>query len=153
MSKIGQFFVSAADLFKEKIFDFGKFFSLDYLNSSAPPTIRYWIVYVVVFTLVIATGLFIQFYFGRKVLPKFRKKFYKRLGDFLVYVPLVYLLLISVRRAGLEGLNKRIFVVILALIWLIWLGFLLYYRIAVVPKFQRLYLKRQREEKYIKNGS
>ncbi|MDH4358739.1 MAG: hypothetical protein OEV37_02220 [Candidatus Berkelbacteria bacterium] len=153
MQNVTAFLGEIFSFFKEKVFDFEKFFSWGYLNASASTILRYWIVYVVIFALLIVVGLFIQFYFGRKTLPKFRKKFYKRLGDFLVYPPLVYLFLITVRRAGLEGLNKRILPVSLALIWLIWLGFLVYYRIAVVSKLQKMYLEQRRKEKYIRNGS
>ena len=149
INKIGQFFVSLSILFKEKVFDFGKITSWDYLTESPEAELRYAILITVVLGLIGAAGIVFQTISNRPYYPRFYKKYLKRIGDFLFYVPLLLILFVIIRILGLDSLNLRIIPVVIIIIWLIWLGYLVYYRIAIVSRRWAEYRALKRREKYI----
>lgn len=144
---------SALVFFKEKIFDFGRFFNWDYLTISPSVSIRYMWVYVGFFLFLIICGVALAIYRGRTVKPRFLKRYLSWVEAFLIYIPAGLILYIFIRVAGLQGLNMRLVALFLLFIWLIWLIFLLYYLLVIIPKYFRLYVEEKRREKYIKNGS
>jgi Na+/glutamate symporter len=148
ISSIGSFFVSLPALFKEHVFDFKKFFALDYLNQSAPPRLRYALPIAIVIALISVAGIVMQVICDRRSYPKFYKRYLKRIGNFLIYIPIALILVEAARLLGLEGLNRRIVFVGLVAIWLIWLIYLIYYRLVYVNRLWGEYHALKRKEQY-----
>lgn len=85
----------------------------------------------------------------KKKIPKFQKRFIRKVGDFLLYIPILFSVVVLAVYAMVNSINLPIYIAILGLIWLIWLVFLIYYRIVVISEFWKLYYKQKKEEKYI----
>jgi len=103
------------------------------------------------FFLILAVAGFIVHYLAEKrKLPRFYKRFIRWIGDFLIYLPLLIILILSIPLAGFSVANY--FLVISLLIWLIWFIFLVYYRIVKVSKLWFRYHQLERKEKYQKNA-
>jgi len=136
---------------KEKIFDFSKLFDWVYLTESPAANLRCGAVYLAILAVFIIGGLVIQIISARKKYPKFYKKFLKRLGDFFIYLPTLSIFFILARLSGISGLNKRVYLVSVILIWLIWFCLMIYYRLAVVSKMWLQYKTYKEEERYYQN--
>lgn len=105
----------------------------------------------ILFGLSILTAITLYFLSARRKV-KFEKVFYKRLADGLLYIPIVLILYVFLRQMGIAIATQRIFFLILVLIWLIWLGYLVYYRLVVIVEFKRIYEKKKNKERYINYG-
>lgn len=139
--------------FKEKIFDFDKFFTWPYLTVSPSVNTRYLYVYFGFFALCVIAGIVLAIYLSRTRQPKFYKRFLYWVDSFLIYIPLALVLHLLLRLGGIEPFNNRLTGLVIVSIWLIWFLFLLYYLIVRLPKYFGLYVEEKRREKYFKNGS
>jgi len=129
---------------------FIQIFNPTYLREgiSLPPTYLYIVLGIL--GLMIIIGFFMPSFFSKKVLPRFYKRYMKWIGDFLIYIPVVFAFLLAVYLAGFPVANY--FFVFTFVIWLIWFVFLVYYRIVNVSKLWYKYHEQKRKEKYKKNG-
>jgi len=139
--------------FKDFFSNLADFFQWSYLTISPSTNIKYFWVYISIFVALIIAGLILNIYLSRTRKPRFKKRFLYYLDNFLIYIPLAFILQLVIRKAGIEPFNTRLTAVILGAIWLIWFGFLLYYLLVIMPKFSRLYVEEKRREKYFKDGS
>lgn len=105
--------------------------------------------YFAVFIVLIIASLVLYITVEKKKIPKFQKRFIRKVGDFLLYMPMLFLMIVLAVYAKVNSINLPIYVAILGVIWLIWLIFLIYYRLVIVREFWRLYFKQKKEEKYI----
>jgi len=110
--------------------------------------------YFVFFIVLIIISILIHIVVDKRKIPKFQKRFVRKVADFLLYIPLFYLLICLSVYAGVQSLALPLYVLLLGVIWLIWLIFLIYYRLVVIREFWKLYFNKQKEEKYLhdKNG-
>lgn len=139
--------------FKEFFLDLADFFTWSHLTISPSTNIKYFWIYISIFAVLIIAGLILSIYLSRTKKPRFKKRFLYLIDNFLIYIPLAFILQLLIRKVGIEPFNTRLTAVILGGIWLIWFGFLLYYLLVVMPKFSRLYIEEKRREKYFKDGS
>jgi uncharacterized membrane protein len=131
--------------------NFKQFFSYDHLFTPATEPMHFALYFFVIFGLSLLVAIYL-FLTAKSKPIKFQKTFSKRMGDGLFYLPTLMILYIFIRRGGLEMASQRIIFLILLFGWLIWLVFLIYYRLAVISKLYLEYNKRKREEKYIRHG-
>lgn len=139
--------------FKELYLNLADFFNWSHLTISPSSNIKYFWVYIAVLAVLVIAGFVLGVYLSRTKQPRFKKRFLYHIDNFLIYIPIALLIHLLTRKAGIEPFNTRLIAVILGGIWLIWLGFLLYYLLVIMPKFSRLYVEEKRREKYIKDGS
>ena len=102
--------------------------------------------------ILIISGIFLYWYVERKKTARFYKKFIKKMGDALIYIPALLTLLVLAQYLEVDGMGLRIYFVLPLVIWLIWIFFLIYYRVVVIPKLWDEYYKRKQTEKYLTNG-
>lgn len=126
-------------------------FTLEHLFSPATEPMPYGLYFFAVLGLCLLFSIYLYFIAKKKPI-KFQKKFFKNIADALFYLPILMILYIFIRRGGLEIASQRIIFLVMAVLWLIWLGYLLYYRLAVISRLYLEYGKRKREEKYLRNG-
>lgn len=139
--------------FKEKIFDFDRFFNWTYLTISPSENLRHSLFYLIICGILIVCGLMLSFHMSRVTRPRFYKKFIKLVYSFLIYPPILMFVHFGLRYVGIEPFNNRLTALTILAIWLIWFIFLLYYLIVRLPKMFGLYELNKRKEKFIKNGS
>ena len=148
MTQINSIIAHIGLFFKEKIFDFSKIFSKNYLFDSPSTEIRYvWEIYLVLVALLV-TGLVMQFINDRRIMPKFYRRYLHFISNSLIWFPVVLILLLFLRKAGLEPLNQRFYPVAALGIWLIYVGFLIYYRLVKVKKMWFKYREQKEQKKY-----
>ena len=121
-----------------------------YLIRTDVAPIKYSLVIVIILFSLIVVGFISQFFVEKKSAPRFYKDFLKRIGDVLIYIPLLLIFLVGGRYLGIEGLSRPIYLEVCIAVWLIWILFLLYCQIAILPKYWRKYNKVKQEEKYLK---
>jgi len=131
--------------------NFKTFFNYNHLFQPATEPMKYILYFFALFGLAVLVSL-ILYFLAKKKPVKFQKDFYKSIGDSLFYIPILMILYLFIRRAGLEIASQRIIFVSLLIIWLIWLIFLLYYRLAVISKLNLEYNKKKKEENYLRHG-
>lgn len=122
------------------------------MTVSPSANIDYFWVYIAIFAALTIAGIVLAIYLEKTKQPRFIKRFLYHLDNFLLYLPLLLILQLFIRRIGIQPFNNRLTAVVLGVIWLIWFLFLIYYLIVVMPKFSRLYDEEKRREKYF-NGS
>jgi len=105
--------------------------------------------YFAIFIVSIIASLVLYIAVEKKKIPKFQKRFIRKIADFLLYMPILFLIIVSSVYAKINSIGLPIYVVILGVIWLIWLIFLIYYRLVIVSEFWKLYFKQKKDEKYI----
>jgi len=127
------------DFFTQKIFDFHKFFNWSYLTKNPGSDLRYGSILISVFAAIVIAGLIMQIIVEKRKYPKFYKRYLKRIGDWLIYMPLLIVFLLLARLFDIGGVDSRIYLAAALAIWLIWFLYLLYYRIVVVRRFWKLY--------------
>jgi len=113
---------------------------------------KYGLYFFVLFGAVLLSSI-VLYTFAKKRPVKFQKDYMRRLADALFYLPILMILYLFIRRAQLEVASQRIIFVVMLVSWLIWLLILLYYRIAVIPKFYKDLSKKKREERYLHGKS
>ena len=128
-----------------------EFFTYTHLFTPTTEPMRFVLYFFAVFGLCILIAIYLFFIAKRKRI-KFQKTFYRQVADALFYLPILMILYIFIRRGGLEIASERAIFLLLIVSWLIWLGFLLYYRLAVISRLYLEYDKKKKEEKYIRNG-
>ncbi|MCX6809532.1 MAG: hypothetical protein NTZ65_02180 [Candidatus Berkelbacteria bacterium] len=128
------------------------FFSWHNLTSSFSEVTRYAKWELLVLGILIITGIFLYWFSERKKTARFYKKFIKKVGDALIYIPALLTLLVLAQYLEVDGMGLKIYFILPLMIWLIWIIFLIYYRIVVIPKLWDEYFKRKQTEKYLKNG-
>ncbi|OQA51805.1 MAG: hypothetical protein BWY43_00813 [candidate division WS2 bacterium ADurb.Bin280] len=141
------------NFFKEKIFDFEKFFNWTYLTIAPSANTRHSLYYLIIFVISIIIGFGIFIYLNKVTKPRFFKKYLKNVAYFLIVPPFALIFYFASRFAQIEPFNYRVYALLIATIWLIWLIFLLYYLIVRLPKMFSMYEQSKRKEKFIKNGS
>jgi cell division protein FtsW (lipid II flippase) len=127
------------------------FFSYTHLFGPATEPMAYVLYFFAIFALSLLASV-ILYSLAKNKPVRYQKDYFKRIADALFYIPILMILYLFIRRAELEILSQRIVFLILLILWLIWLGFLLYYRLAVIPKLNKEYSKKKREENYIRHG-
>lgn len=100
---------------------------------------RYGSILISVFAAIVIAGLIMQIIVEKRKYPKFYKRYLKRIGDWLIYMPLLIVFLLLARLFDIGGVDSRIYLAAALAIWLIWFLYLLYYRIVVVRRFWKLY--------------
>ena len=128
------------------------FFTYNYLIATPSDPIAYSLYFYILLLLLMAGGVYIKIYIAKRTMPAFYKKFLRRISDALLYPPIFVALFIFIRNAGIEGLAGRAYLDLILLGWLIWLSFLLYFRIVEIPVYWQEYKKKKREERYINHG-
>lgn len=128
------------------------FFSYNYLIATPSEPINYSLYIYILLALLVIGSLLLKLYLGRKVLPVFYKRFLRRISDAFLYMPIAVALFVAVRNTGIEGVSARLYLDLVLLIWLIWLGFLVYFRLVEIPVLWQEYKKKKREERYINHG-
>lgn len=121
-----------------------------YLIHTTTTPIQYSLAIVIKLFLFIVAGFVFQLFIEKKSAPRFYKDFLRRVGDVLIYMPLLLIVLVGGRYLGIESLSRPLYLEICVAVWLIWILFLLYYRVAILPKYWREYGKVKQEEKYLK---
>lgn len=123
-----------------------------YLYESSEAKLNYWIYLVITLVIMIIISFYLNWKISKTKQPKFYKSYLKRFYDSLLYFPLIFIILIFSRIGGIYPINIRILVVANAFIWLIWLAFLVYYRIVNIPSLWQKYYHHKREEEYKSHG-
>lgn len=123
-------------------------FTWEYLTTPIERPDIIWPYFAIILALIVAS-IVCFIVADKKKLPKFQKRFIRKVGDFLLYIPILFSVVVLAVYAMIDSINLPIVIAILGLIWLIWLVFLIYYRIVVVREFWKLYYKQKKEEKYI----
>ena len=118
------------------------------MNESTPTQLRYALLLAVLIALITIAGIVLQIIADRRPYPKFYKKYLKRIGDFLIYIPIALIFFEAARLLGLEALSRRIIIVAIVIIWLIWFIYLIYYRLVYVKRLWGEYHALKRKEKY-----
>jgi hypothetical protein len=121
-----------------------------YLIRTTTAPIKYSLVIVIILFLFIIAGFTSQLFIEKKSAPRFYKDFLRRIGDVLIYMPLLLIFLVGGRYLGIEGLSRPLYLEICVAAWLIWILFLVYYRVVILPKYWMKYNKVKQEEKYLK---
>ena len=129
---------------------FIQYFNPDHLREGINLPLAYVYIGLGVFVLMIAGGFVLQLFISKRTLPKFYKRFVRWIGDFLIYIPLIFILFLGIYLAGFTVYNY--FFVFAFVIWLIWFVFLVYYRIVKVSGLWYKYREQKRKEKYKKNA-
>lgn len=133
------------------VINFKTFFSFSHLFEPATTPMSYVLYFFAVFGLALIASI-VLYYLANKQPVRFQKDYFKKIADSLFYLPILMILYLFIRRAELEMLSQRAIFLTLLILWLIWLGFLLYYRLAVIPKLYLEYSKKKREENYLRYG-
>lgn len=123
-------------------------FSWNYLTTPMQKPDPIW-PYFVFFALSMVASIVLHIATDKKKMPKFQKRFIRKISDFLLYIPTLFQFILLAIYAGIKSFSLPIYLFILGVIWLIWFFFLIYYRLVILREFWKLYLKQQEEEKYI----
>jgi hypothetical protein len=127
-------------------------FSWEYLTNPLQKPENLW-PYFVSLTVLIAISVILHAVADRIKIPRFQKRFLRKIADFLFYIPILFQFILLAMYTGVKSLSLPIYILLLGLIWLIWLCFLIYYRLVILKEFWQLYLKQKQEEKYIHGKS
>ena len=111
-----------------------------------------WPYFAIIAALIVAS-IVTFFVIEKRKLPRFQKHFIRKVADFMLYMPTLFLLVVLAVYAGVDSLSLPVLALSLGAIWLIWFIFLVYYRLVVVKEFWKLYYKQKKEEKYINGKS
>ncbi len=131
--------------------NFKEFFTYNHLFTPTNEPMHYVLYFFSLLGICLLISIYLYFIAKKKPI-KFQKNFYRRVADSLFYLPVLMILYLFIRRGGLQIASQRIIFLSMLVLWLIWLGFLLYYRLAVISRLYLEYSKKKREERYLKNG-
>ena len=151
MQKIISILSQAGLFFKDTVSTIPKLFSWKYLTTPPSGNFKYSIPTFVILLLMIGSGFALQIRTERKTTPRFQKRFLGYLAAFLIYIPLVLIFLALARIGGISGMDNPLWVAIALGLWLIFLVYLIYYRLVVVRKMWIKYYQIKNEEKYFKD--
>ena len=152
LSSISNFFISFPSLFKEDVFDIRRISDWAYLNSPQTVQFKLALPIIIILGLVATLGIVLKFIVEKRHDPRYYKRYLSRIGDFLFYIPFFLIFASFIRIAGVENINRRIFPVVLCVIWLIWFAYLIYYRLVYVAKMSLFQKELKRKEKYLNGG-
>lgn len=129
--------------------NFSKLFDWEYLSSYVSKKFAFANEFAIVLLVIFSASLLAYFFITKKKLPKFLKRHYIILANTGIFGSIYFLFLIFARVQGLSYLNLRSTFVISALFFVIWLIFLLVYRIIKISSLMDQYKVYKRKEKYL----
>ena len=134
-------------------FNFSKLFDWQYLAEDAPARLAHSTSLTIFFGAIFVLSAVSYFILAKKKLPRFLKRFYYWIVYTGLYGSVYFLFLIFSRTQGLNFFKLRSVFIISVVLVLIWLIFLLIYRIIIVSRLIDQYKVYKRKEKYLHGKS
>lgn len=131
-------------------FNLRTIFSSDYLLKAPSTSMDFGRLVLILLGLSIIIGIVYKIIPRFKDnLPRFERRFLSRVADLLIYPPIVLVLYVFIRFAGIAPFNQPVYFVAILAIWLIWFLVMLYYRLVVIRHLWLKYNHHKAKEKYI----
>ena len=124
-----------------------KLFRADYIFEASPVATGLYLYFLIVFGIFIVLSLIFFILLRRK--NKIYHKLYKRASIFFLVIGLIGLLLIFFRFEQIPYLSSRLMFLGLAIVFLLWGGWIGFYIIFTLPKEKKELFKKQKFIKYL----
>lgn len=124
-----------------------KLFKVNYILVATPKSSGLYQYLIIIFGFLGLMALVLWFFFRKS--QKLTKEFFKKIITLFVTTAILGVMLIFFRTQEIPYLGSRLMLIVLIIMFVIWGGFILYYRLVTMPKKIKIIKEKEEFEKYI----
>lgn len=124
-----------------------KLFNADYILDTTPKSSGLYQYIVIVFGLLLLMALFLWFFFRKS--QKLTKEFVKKIITLFITTAILGLIFIFFRIQEISYLSSRLMLLVLIIMFVVWSGFILYFRLVTMPGKIKIIKEQENFNRYL----